>query len=420
MGASFLPLVDPKMKAGTSPMGDIVRCIHIAMLCLTGQPSLQLFSCLAPLAHFQCLQSLEIQRIAAPVRRFHSLGRIFQILRESGRTSRFHDPNRRISSAYIRCRAHFPDSRLQDSCTDSPFLGAYSFRAIREATGNFSDTCIIGYDAFGYFYKGVLPNGQEIAVKSMYMDNERAVQELKREIQLCANLRHPNLVRLLGFCIKAYEVLLIQEFLPNASVAYHLFGKKYSPAFLHMHIGYLAPECISHGQHSTKSNVFSFGVLILETLSGQSSATFPQSSKNAEDLLSYVVSPDDTPISTIRSVVANQVGPPSTLNFSYSRKLGDDESGRIYKGILPNGQEIAVKRLSEYARQEERDFKNNVFIAAKLQHENLVRFLGFCIEAAEEFLIYEFMPNASVAQFLSGKKNSPAFLHMILSDTPNS
>ncbi|KAK3021952.1 hypothetical protein RJ639_046151, partial [Escallonia herrerae] len=130
----------------------------------------------------------------------------------------------------------------------------------------------------------------------------------------------------------------------------------------------------------------------------------------------------------------------ATLNFSYSRKIGDDEFGRIYKvkshgspqntvflhkyspfpgelrddclgllllylqGILPNGQEIAVKRLSEFATQDERYFKNNVFIAAKLRHQNLVRLLGFCIEAAKEFLIYEFMPNASVAQFLSGKK----------------
>ncbi|KAK2992512.1 hypothetical protein RJ640_005659 [Escallonia rubra] len=97
----------------------------------------------------------------------------------------------------------------------------------------------------------------------------------------------------------------------------------------------------------------------------------------------------------------------ATLNFSYSHELGDDEFGLIYKGVLPNGQEIAVKRLSEFATQDERDFKDNVLIAAKLHHQNLVRLLGYCIEAAKEFLIYEFMPNASVAQFLSDRVKCP-------------
>ncbi|KAK3039660.1 hypothetical protein RJ639_027001, partial [Escallonia herrerae] len=95
------------------------------------------------------------------------------------------------------------------------------------------------------------------------------------------------------------------------------------------------------------------------------------------------------------SVVMLDDMPHSTIQSS----IGKIKQGS--HGILPNGQEIAVKRLSEFASQDERDFKDNVLIAAKLHHQNLVRLLGFCIEAAEEFLIYEFMPNASVAQFLS-------------------
>ncbi|KAK2992191.1 hypothetical protein RJ640_005678, partial [Escallonia rubra] len=93
----------------------------------------------------------------------------------------------------------------------------------------------------------------------------------------------------------------------------------------------------------------------------------------------------------------------ATDNFSRTRMLEKDAFGPIYKGILPNGQEISVKWLSYHARQDERDFENNVFIAAKLQHPNLVRLLGFCVEAAEEFLVFEFMPNASVAQFRSDR-----------------
>ncbi|XP_021719471.1 cysteine-rich receptor-like protein kinase 25 [Chenopodium quinoa] len=90
----------------------------------------------------------------------------------------------------------------------------------------------------------------------------------------------------------------------------------------------------------------------------------------------------------------------ATRHFSMDNKLGEGGFGAVYKGRLPDGQEVAVKRLSEDSRQGLREFTNEVQLLAKLQHRNLVKLLGFCIEGEEKLLIYEFVSNLSLDKFL--------------------
>ncbi|KAF5445759.1 hypothetical protein F2P56_034785 [Juglans regia] len=89
-----------------------------------------------------------------------------------------------------------------------------------------------------------------------------------------------------------------------------------------------------------------------------------------------------------------------TNNFSSANKLGEGGFGPVYKGELPRGQEIAVKRLSKTSTQGHEEFTNEVTLTARLQHVNLVRLLGFCIENEEKMLIYEYMPNKSLDFYL--------------------
>ena len=116
----------------------------------------------------------------------------------------------------------------------------------------------------------------------------------------------------------------------------------------------------------------------------------------------------------------------ATDNFSRKNKLGEGGFGPVYKvkkknltcpaifffpkytdilifqGTLLEGKEIAVKRLSKNSGQGLNELKNEVLLIAKLQHRNLVKLLGYCIQENEKMLIYEYMPNKSLDSFIFG------------------
>ncbi|CAI0467899.1 unnamed protein product [Linum tenue] len=115
---------------------------------------------------------------------------------------------------------------------------------------------------------------------------------------------------------------------------------------------------------------------------------------NSEIIEGSQMNPADLPLFNVNCVAI------ATNNFSIENKLGQGGFGPVYKGKLPGGEEIAVKRLSRISGQGVEEFKNEISLIAKLQHRNLVRLLGYCVQGDEKMLIYEYMPNKSLDFFL--------------------
>ncbi|XP_071725857.1 G-type lectin S-receptor-like serine/threonine-protein kinase At4g27290 [Rutidosis leptorrhynchoides] len=96
----------------------------------------------------------------------------------------------------------------------------------------------------------------------------------------------------------------------------------------------------------------------------------------------------------------------ATANFSTDNKLGEGGFGVVYKGVLEEGLEIAVKRLCTTSNQGVDEFKNEVTCISRVQHRNLVKLLGCCIKGDEKLLIYEYMPNKSLDSFIFDENRS--------------
>nr|POE68757.1 cysteine-rich receptor-like protein kinase 29 [Quercus suber] len=218
----------------------------------------------------------------------------------------------------LRVRKQRKKAKTVDEISSTESLH-FDFPTIRVATDNFSDANKLGQGGFGVVYKGRLSNGQEIAVKRLSQGSGQGDLEFKNEILLVAKLQHRNLVKLRGFCLEGCERLLIYEFVPNGSLDQVIFdpakrayldwqrrykiiegiARDFGMARLvildQTHIntnrivgtyGYMAPEYAYHGHFSVKSDVFSFGVLVLEMICGQKNGYF-RNEENGEDLLTY-------------------------------------------------------------------------------------------------------------------------------------
>ncbi|XP_076883116.1 cysteine-rich receptor-like protein kinase 2 [Bidens hawaiensis] len=105
----------------------------------------------------------------------------------------------------------------------------------------------------------------------------------------------------------------------------------------------------------------------------------------------------------------------ATENWDESNKLGQGGNGTVYKGVLSDGREIAVKRLFLNNRIRAADFYNEVNIVSSIEHKNLVRLLGCSCSGPESILVYEFVPNMSLDLFIFGNlKHSCGNVNLLL------
>ncbi|KAK4421131.1 putative LRR receptor-like serine/threonine-protein kinase RFK1 [Sesamum alatum] len=100
----------------------------------------------------------------------------------------------------------------------------------------------------------------------------------------------------------------------------------------------------------------------------------------------------------------------ATNNFDATNKIGEGGFGPVYKGLLPDGTVIAVKQLSSKSRQGNREFLNEIGMISCLQHPNLVKLHGCCIEGDQLLLVYEYMENNSLAYVLFDSNKSQLIL----------
>ncbi|KAL5705474.1 non-specific serine/threonine protein kinase [Ranunculus cassubicifolius] len=210
----------------------------------------------------------------------------------------------------------------------------FTYSELARATNNFSDDGKLGEGGFGGVYKGILNDLKvEIAVKKISPKSKQGKKEFISEVKIISQLRHRNLVQLLGWCHEQGELLLVYEFLYNGSLDYHLFRGRsmiswevrykialgLASGLLYLHegweqavvhrdikcsnimldsnfnaklgdfglarfadhdvglkttrvvgtMGYLAPECMVTGKAGKESDIYSFGVVALEIACGR-------------------------------------------------------------------------------------------------------------------------------------------------------
>ncbi|XP_050269708.1 LEAF RUST 10 DISEASE-RESISTANCE LOCUS RECEPTOR-LIKE PROTEIN KINASE-like 1.3 isoform X9 [Quercus robur] len=132
------------------------------------------------------------------------------------------------SSNFARSIPSYPYSK-SDLEKGSTYFGAqiFSYDELEEATNNFDTSRELGDGGFGTVYYGKLHDGRVVAVKRLYENNLKRVEQFMNEVEILTKIRHKNLVTLYGCTSKrSQELLLVYEYIPNGTVADHLHGNR--------------------------------------------------------------------------------------------------------------------------------------------------------------------------------------------------
>ncbi|KAJ6692683.1 hypothetical protein OIU79_014431 [Salix purpurea] len=156
----------------------------------------------------------------------------------------------------------------------------YSLKELEIATRGFAEENVIGEGGYGVVYRGVLQDGSVVAVKNLLNNKGQAEKEFKVEVEAIGKVRHKNLVRLIGYCAEGARRMLVYEYVDNGNLEQWLHGDvgPVSPLtwFIRMKIaigtakGYVSPDYASTGMLNEGSDVYSFGILLMEMITGRS------------------------------------------------------------------------------------------------------------------------------------------------------
>ncbi|WZZ73832.1 hypothetical protein YC2023_085202 [Brassica napus] len=158
--------------------------------------------------------------------------------RPSSKTSRSTVPSSLSINSYTSVES-LPTPRTEGEILSSPNLKAFTFHELKSATRNFRPDSLLGEGGFGYVFKGWLDrttltaskpgSGIVVAVKKLKTEGFQGHKEWLTEVNYLGQLSHPNLVKLVGYCVEGEDRLLVYEFMPKGSLENHLFRRGAQP-----------------------------------------------------------------------------------------------------------------------------------------------------------------------------------------------